>query len=238
MPRKPIDYSKSLVYRIAYKDITYYIGSTTNFKNRKTQHKSNCKNVKSEDYNKALYIFIRENGGWSDDWVMVLVQYYPNCKTSIELLKYEREHYDIYKPELNVYKPYLYEGEREDNIKEYRKDNAEYFKKYYIENTDKMNEYTKQYQIDNADKIKEYTKQYQIDNADKIKEYNKEYRKENSDKLKEKSKQYRADNDEKLNGKHNCKCGSIYSNQNELRHMKTKKHINYLNNISTNSING
>ncbi len=163
MPRKAIDYSKSLVYRIAYKDITYYVGSTTNFKNRKSQHKSNCKNVKSEDYNKPLYVFIRENGGWSDEWVMVLVQLYPNCKTSIELLKYEREHYDIYKPELNVYRPCLNEGEKEENKKQY---NAEYRK----ENVDKIKQYKKQYKIDNVDKIKEYKKQYKIDNVAKIKE--------------------------------------------------------------------
>ena len=73
MPKKAINYSKALVYRIAYKDTTYYVGSTTNFKNRKSQHKSNCKSVKHKESNKPLYKFVRENGGWSDGWVMVLV---------------------------------------------------------------------------------------------------------------------------------------------------------------------
>lgn len=202
MPRKAIDYSKSLVYRIAYKDITYYVGSTTNFRNRKNCHKSNCKNVKAEDYNKALYVFIRENGGWSDEWVMVLVQYYPNCKTSLELLKYEREHYDIYKPEFNVRKPYLYEGEREDKMKEYQKE-------YQKENADKMKEYDKVYKKENADKIKEYRKE----NADKIKEYNKVYQKENADKSKE---------------KHTCNCGGKYTTCHLSLHKKTKKHIKFI----------
>jgi GIY-YIG catalytic domain len=197
MPRKPIDYSKSLVYRIAYKDITYYVGSTTNFRNRKNQHKNNCKNVKAEEYNKALYVFIRENGGWSDDWVMVLIQFYPDCKTSLELLKYEREHYDIYKPELNVSKPYLYEGERE--------------------------EYQKEYQKENVEKIKEKSIQYYTENAEKLKEQQKQYYKENAEKLNEKCK---------------YKCGGKFAKKNESSHKKTQRHINYLNNVSTNIING
>ena len=198
MPRKAINYSKSLVYRIAYKDITYYVGSTTNFRKRKNQHKSDCKNVKSEAYNKPLYNFIRENGGWSDEWVMVLVQYYPNCKTSIELLKYEREHYDIYKPELNVCKPYLYEGEREELVKEYKKENAE--------------------------KIKEYQKEYRIENADTNKEYQKEYYAVNLDTIREKYKE-KAD---KLKEKHICECGSIHRKTDYLQHRKTKKHIKFI----------
>jgi hypothetical protein len=190
MPRKPIDYSKSLVYRIAYKDITYYVGSTTNFRNRKSNHKSDCKNVKSEEHNKALYVFIRENGGWSDDWVMVLVQEYPNCKSSKELRKYEREHYDILKPELNVCKPCLYEGERKEYQKEYHKENADKIKDYKKENTDKIKEYQKEYRKENNDKIKEYQKEYRKENADKLKEHKKEYLKENVEKLKEYQKEY------------------------------------------------
>ena len=162
MPRKAIDYSKSLVYRIANKDTTYYVGSTTNFRKRKSQHKSNCKNVKSPEYNKKIYQFIRDNGGWSDEWVMVLVEQYPNCKTSIELLKYEREHYDIYKPEMNVKKPYLYEGEIE--------------------------EYCKEYKIENTDKIKAYKIEYDKENNEAIKANNKKYRDENCKTINEKCK--------------------------------------------------
>jgi hypothetical protein len=190
------------VYRIAYKDKTYYVGSTTNFRKRKSQHKSNCKNVKSEEYNKALYVFIRENGGWSDEWVMVLVQSYHNCKTSLELLKYEREHYDIYKPELNKQKPYLYEGEEKEKRKQYNE-------KYKKENADKMKEYRKE----NADKNKEYQKEYQKENADKIKEYNKVYQKENANKSKE---------------KHTCECGGKYTTCHLSLHKKTKKHIKFI----------
>ena len=221
MPRKAIDYSKSLVYRIAYKDMTYYVGSTTNFRNRKSNHKSNCKNVKSEDHNKALYVFIRENGGWSDDWVMILVQEYPNCKTSLELYKYEREHYDIYKPEFNVIKPCLKEGEKE----EYQK---EYIRQYRVDNADKIKQYKNQYNVENADKIKEKNKEYRVENADKIKDY----KKENDDKMKEYhkvyNKVYRKENAEKFKEKHPCECGSIHSKIDISQHRKTKKHIKFI----------
>ena len=202
MARKVIDYSKSLVYRIAYKDTTYYVGSTTNFRNRKNSHKSSCKNEKSSSYNKPLYVFIRENGGWSDEWVMVLVQYYPDCKTSIELRKYEREHYDIYNPELNVCKPCLKEGENEEYQKEYKKE-------YQQENADKIKEYQKEYRKENDEKIKEYRKE----NADKNKEYNKVYQKENAEKQKE---------------KHTCECGGIHRKSDSVQHKKTQKHIKYV----------
>jgi GIY-YIG catalytic domain len=111
MPRTMVDYSKSCVYRIAWKDITYYVGSTTNFANRKCQHKSAAKDVKNEF---KLYKFIRNNGGWTDEWCMVLVNEYPDFKTANELHQYERDAYDFYKPELNVNKPALRESEKSD----------------------------------------------------------------------------------------------------------------------------
>jgi len=42
MPRTPIDYSKSIIYKICCNDINIidiYIGSTTNFITRKAEHK-------------------------------------------------------------------------------------------------------------------------------------------------------------------------------------------------------
>ena len=241
MPRKAIDYSKSLVYRIAYKDITYYVGSTTNFRNRKNQHKSNCKNVKSEEYNKALYVFIRENGGWSNDWVMVLVQTYPDCKSSIELHKYEREHYDIYKPELNVYKPCLYDGEEKERQKEYNKEyrkenadkikeyNKEYQKGYYLENIEKNKERQKDYYAENTASINEYQKKHYNENIEKIKEKHRNYYAENSDKVKERGKQYVEENADKIKeyrGKKNaCECGGKYTTSHVLQHKKSQKHI-------------
>lgn len=49
MPRNAIDYSKSMFYKLVCKDLTIsdlYVGFTTDFKTRKSSHKSNCNNQK------------------------------------------------------------------------------------------------------------------------------------------------------------------------------------------------
>ena len=51
MPKKEIDYSKTIIYKIVCNDLNIkdcYIGSTTSFTKRKNRHKSNCNNKKTE----------------------------------------------------------------------------------------------------------------------------------------------------------------------------------------------
>ena len=46
MPQKPIDYSKTIIYRIVCKDINIkecYVGSTTDFKGRKYSQNQHLK---------------------------------------------------------------------------------------------------------------------------------------------------------------------------------------------------
>ena len=116
MPKKMLDYTNSCVYRIAWKEKTYYVGSTINFAQREYQHKNSCKDVKN---GRQLYRFIRNNGGWTDDWCMVIVNEYPECKTTNELHHHERNAYDFYKPELNVHKPAVRDDERVGLPKKY-----------------------------------------------------------------------------------------------------------------------
>ena len=84
-------------------------------------------------------------------------------------------------------------------------------KEWEDENKDKR----KEYRQNNKEKIKEY---YQ-DNKDKIKERTIEYRQNNKDKL------------ERYKEQNNCLCGGKYTNIHKNIHMKTKRHINYENNI-------
>ena len=53
-----------------------YVGSTSNFANRKIKHKSRCVNPKAIDYNIKLYRFIRDHGGW-ENWSMVIIDIVP-----------------------------------------------------------------------------------------------------------------------------------------------------------------
>ena len=86
MPKKNIDYSKALIYKIVCNDLNIkdcYVGSTTDFTKRKGHHKRGCNNVNTKCYNYNVYQFIRANGGW-DNWTMVLVENYP-CENKLEL---------------------------------------------------------------------------------------------------------------------------------------------------------
>jgi GIY-YIG catalytic domain len=146
MPKTPIDYTKSVVYRLIYNDITYYVGSTTNMRQRRSRHKYNTNSVKSGKYERELYKFIRNNGGWGK-WDMILVQEYPLCKSSEELRKYEREHYDFYKPSLNIILPYATKEEYKEKAKVTKK---EYKKHYLVENADQIKKYNETYRAEKS----------------------------------------------------------------------------------------
>ncbi len=71
MPRTPIDYSKTVIYKIVCNDLSItdcYVGSTTDFTKRKCKHKSLC--LKSD---MKLYSFIRNNGNW-ENWAMLEIE--------------------------------------------------------------------------------------------------------------------------------------------------------------------
>ena len=85
MPRKAIDYSKCLIYKIVCNDLSItdlYVGHTTDFSVRKNKHKSVCNNKKNKSYNLKIYQTIREHGGW-ENWSMILVEYFP-CDNDLQ----------------------------------------------------------------------------------------------------------------------------------------------------------
>ena len=65
MPRLPIDFSRTIIYKIVCKDLTIkdcYVGATTEFNKRKCGHKCKCVNENCKEYNYKVYQFIREHG--------------------------------------------------------------------------------------------------------------------------------------------------------------------------------
>jgi len=92
MPKTPIDYQNTFIYKLVHKDDlddkNIYIGHSTNFKQRKKDHKSCCNNVNSCRYILKVYQYIRENGGL-DCWNMLKVEDYP-CKDVYEAKNRER----------------------------------------------------------------------------------------------------------------------------------------------------
>jgi hypothetical protein len=155
MPRLPIDYSKTIFYRIVCNDLNIkdcYIGHTTNFINRKRYHKNICNNELR--FNFKVYKFIRENGGW-DNWSMIMIEQI-NCENFNEACKLERKFIEEYNATLN------------NNIPS--RTVKEYYKNYYNENKDEINEKIKIYYENNKDKVKEQKKKYDEKNKDKKKE--------------------------------------------------------------------
>jgi hypothetical protein len=86
MPKTNIDYSKGIIYKIQHSEIEelLYVGSTTDFTRRKSEHKSRCNTAHNSEYNLRLYRMIRENGGWDCFKVLILKEY--PCSNRIELL--------------------------------------------------------------------------------------------------------------------------------------------------------
>tara|TARA_R110000868_G_scaffold77528_1_gene221873 strand:+ start:66 stop:722 length:657 start_codon:yes stop_codon:yes gene_type:complete len=218
MPRKAIDYSKALIYKIVCKDLTItekYYGSTTNFKNRKSHHKSNCININSSASNFPIYQFIRINGGW-ENWNMILEKEYP-CENKLQLEREERLCMENDNNRLNKALPTQSKQEYYDNNKD---EILLQMKEYYQNNKDVILEYHKEYYEINKDKILEYQNEYRENNKNKISEYHKEYRENNKDKISEKTKE-----------KIECECGSIFRKGEISRHKKSKKHQKYLESI-------
>ena len=145
---------KSCVYKLTIDNETY-VGSTGNFKKRLTNHKSDCYNPDSKEYNKSLYKYIRENSEWNNVKFEVLVHLHPKFNRG-ERCNFEQQYIDYLKPTLNKYKAYTV--------------------------------ITK----------KEYNKQYIIENKDKFSE------------------------------KFNCDCGVKYTHSHKSRHLKSKKHLKYM----------
>ena len=223
MPKLPIDYSNSIVYKLCCKDVDItdlYIGSTTNMRQRKAKHKSACDNKNSDGYNLNVYKFIRDNGGFNN-WSMIMIERV-ECDNKIDLIKRERYYIDHLKPSLNKAVPLR-------TVKEWLVDNKELLKlnrtQYYIENKEQI----KQYHIKNKEQIKLNTIQYYIENKEQYKLKVKEYQIKNKEQIKLKVKEYQIKNKEHLNCKVQCECGSIYRKR-DKHHLNTAKHHRYITN--------
>ena len=157
MPKLPIDYSNTTIYKLVHKEdydnANTYIGSTTDFIRRKNNHKNNCNNKKNKEYNDKKYQYIRDNGGWGD-WNMLEVEKFPcNDKREAEAREeYWRCHFNS---QLNTKRAYITDEQRKELDKErkreyrehneYREYQKVYQKIYYGKNREKIIENMKQY---------------------------------------------------------------------------------------------
>jgi hypothetical protein len=200
MPKTPIDFSKAVIYSIVCKtdETLIYVGSTTNFRERKYSHKSACINENDGNHNLQVYVMIRANGGW-DSFEMTPIKEFP-CKNKVQLVIEEERIRKEMNAKLNTRKAFLSLEERMEYNKVHREYYAEHYAEYHKEwnknNAEYVAERQKQYYQANAVNILEQTKKYQKENIAKITEYGKKYYQANAVKLCDYQKNYREVNAE------------------------------------------
>ena len=209
MTLKKIDYSNTIIYKIVCNDLSVtdcYVGNTTQFRQRKSQHKKNCNNSNSKDYNIPLYKFIREHSGW-ENFSMIEIEKYP-CTDGNEARARERYYFDLLNANLNKMRPLRTEDERKQYHKEFKQ-------------REKCKEKDKIYREEHKNEINEKMKIYRDNNKEKIKIY----REENNEKI----TKYREDNKDIINTfkreKVTCSCNAIISRGYMSEHLKSFKHI-------------
>ena len=99
---------------------------------------------------------------------------------------------------------------------------------YQQDNKRTIQEYKKQYIQDNKEKLNERHRQYYNDNKEYLLEQKKIYWQENKSQIQEKRKTHNIKESVQVS----CECGANYVKRNTKRHIKTKKHQQYLNSLN------
>lgn len=180
-----------------------YVGHTTNFLQRRRQHKHACLNEKSTSFNLKIYKIIRENGGW-DFWKMVEIER-RICLDKIDACKIEQQFIELYQSDMNGHFAH-----RNQN---------EYAKQYYLNNKEQIDIYRKQHCNDNIEHYKTYRLNHKLINKDYYTEQNKQYREKNKIKIAKRSAE-----------RFNCECGGKYTYGGKSYHLKTLKHLSFSSN--------
>jgi len=196
----------------------FYIGSSVNIKKRIADHKTDCNNIsiKNKKYNKKVYRFIRDNGGW-DNWKFeTLLEVEVESKEELRL-KYERQYQLNLKPELNV----KLEGRTK--------------KEHYDDNKEKIYKKQKKYNEKHKEKIAKYKKIYNEDHKEEQSKYIKKWKEEHKEELAKRNKEWYEDNKEEIAKKSKvkikCECGSNLRRDSMNKHLKSNKHKELLNKL-------
>ena len=155
MPRKAVDYSKTVIYKIQHNEdeTLLYVGSTTNFNNRKSQHKNSCTNPKNRCHNLKVYRMIRENGGW-DCFSMTKIEDYP-CENGRDAEAREDKHMRELKANMNAHRAFIEDPLAENRMYNlrWRQNNPEEVKARHKHYRETHQEQVRQYRLENRDRI-------------------------------------------------------------------------------------
>jgi hypothetical protein len=149
---RPQDFSKSVIYHIRHMESkeVVYVGSTTNFSQRKGTHKHNCNNKEGKNFTSPIYCHIRDNGGFDCFEVIPIKSLKLRNKT--ELLIAEQEEMGKHQTLANRKKAHI-------TIEEKRIDHNKSNKQYYEEHKAERNQYDKQYYQEHKAELNEKQRQ-------------------------------------------------------------------------------
>ena len=197
MPRRPNNYSSTYFYKLCCRDTTIpdiYVGHTTDFTKRKSQHKTTCCNPNDKDHMMNCYQFIRGNGGW-ENWDMVLIET-QSCANKLEVKKMERGFIEQLNATLNTSLPVR---SREE---------------YYHGKVDMIRSAGLRYREQNRQALRDKSKAYGATHKEERKAYHKSYTEQNKDKIKQ----------HMLEQMECEVCGHIFTRCHRLRHTRTQRH--------------
>ena len=210
--KKYEDYSEGIIYclKSGQTDDVYYGSTTRPLPLRKASH---MKAYKSWLAGKNNYVTSYEIVKY-DDFYIEIVEKYP-CKSKEELLTRE-SHYIKSEKCVNRYIP----GR---TSKQWNEDNHE-----------KVLENKRRYHRENREEILEKKRLYRIENREKIAERGKQRYEKNHEKNLEKARLYREKNREQIKERQcvkvKCGCGSTVQKHCLTRHLKSKKHLKWIDN--------
>jgi hypothetical protein len=242
MPRKAIDYSKCVFYRLVCKDATVnecYVGHTTDEKNRRYAHKTCCTNATNKKYNFFVYKFLRDHGSW-DNWELIVHEKMPVKDKQAAKLR-ERFWLQFYKATLNRQLPGRMKTEyRAAHVEEMKTYNVKYQAahveeikankaKYRAAHVEEINANKAKYRAAHVEEMKTYNVKYQAAHVEEIKANKAEYRAAHVEEIKATKANYRAAHIDEIKAKqsekHTCECGGKYTTCGKSQHFKCAKHL-------------
>jgi len=128
-----------------------YVGSTRDFKQRKSQHKHNFLNENCKEHNFKLYQAIKANGGWDAVEIKPIEEF--ECETSVQAHIREEYWRREYAATLNMRLSHQTEEEYEQYKRQY---NAKYREAHPEYNREYNREYGAKYYEANREALKKY----------------------------------------------------------------------------------
>ena len=142
------DFNNSIIYHIRHMESkeVVYVGSTTQFPQRKTAHKYDYNHEERKQFTIPIYCHIRDNGGF-DCFEVIPIQSL-KLENKTQLLIAEQEEIDRHRTLVNRQKAHMTIEERKEHQKKYDKQYREehkeefkkYIKQYYQEHKENINE--------------------------------------------------------------------------------------------------